>query len=103
MIKAAAAIALLVVVALFGREAAARLPAFAAWVQSLGVWGPLAFIAGYGVAAVLLIPGVLLTFAAGALWGLGHMSTVALVGATCLIVSKTSCMTPELPISRSSP
>jgi uncharacterized membrane protein YdjX (TVP38/TMEM64 family) len=64
-----AAIGLLIALLLFGRETASRLPAFAAWVQSLGFWGPLAFILGYAVAATLLVPVVVLTVSAGALWG----------------------------------
>ena len=67
--KLIAAIGFLVALLLFGREAAVRLPTFAAWVQSLGVWGPLAFILGYGLAAILLVPAFLLTLSAGALWG----------------------------------
>jgi uncharacterized membrane protein YdjX (TVP38/TMEM64 family) len=67
--KLIAAIGLLIALLLFGREAASRLPTFAAWVHSLGFWGPLAFVVGYGVAATLLIPVVVLTVSAGALWG----------------------------------
>ena len=73
---------MLIVLLLFGREAAARLPAYAAWVQSLGVWGPAAFIGGYGIAAVLLIPGVWLTIAAGALWGVAYGVIYAMLGAS---------------------
>ncbi len=69
LVKVLALVLPLAVLLLFGREAAARLPTFAAWVQSLGVWGPLAFVAGYGLAAVLLIPAVLLTISGGALFG----------------------------------
>jgi len=69
LLKLIAAIALLVALLLFGRETASRLPVFAAWVQSLGFWGPLVFILGYGVAATLLVPVVVLTVSAGALWG----------------------------------
>lgn len=67
---------------LFGREAALQLPTFAAWVQSLGVWGPLAFVLGYGVAAVLLIPAVLLTLAGGALFGFRRGVVYVTLGAT---------------------
>lgn len=66
---------------LFAREAAARLPQFAAWVQSLGVWGPLAFVAGYALSSLLLMPVVLLTFAAGAMWGFTLGLAYAMVGA----------------------
>lgn len=40
------------------------------WIATLGVWGPLAFAAIYVVAALLLIPGTVLTLAAGAVFGL---------------------------------
>lgn len=67
---------LLVLVALallvtLGRQAGAYLPSFVAWVNSLGVWGPVVFIAGYVVAAVAFVPGSILTLAAGAIFGLG--------------------------------
>ena len=67
---------------LFGREASHRLPAFAAWVQSLGVWGPLAFVLGYGIAAVLLVPAVLLTLAGGAVFGFRRGVVYVMLGAT---------------------
>jgi len=65
----------------FGRGVAGRLPEFAAWVKSLGFWGPAAFILGYGVAAVVLAPAFLLTVTAGAIWGMAGVVYVML-GAT---------------------
>ena len=64
-----------------GREAAGRVPQFAAWVRSLGFWGPAAFVAAYGLAAVLLFPAVLLTLAGGALWGVGLGTVYVMLGA----------------------
>jgi uncharacterized membrane protein YdjX (TVP38/TMEM64 family) len=55
---------------LLGRQGGVYIPIFAEWVKGLGVWGPIAFIAGYVVAAVLFIPGSLLTLAGGAIFGL---------------------------------
>jgi uncharacterized membrane protein YdjX (TVP38/TMEM64 family) len=81
VLKLAAAVTVLVAVAVSGRQSASQLPAFAAWVQSLGVWGPLAFVAGYTVAAVFLMPAFLLTMAAGALWGLFPGVVYAMAGA----------------------
>ena len=49
--------------------------------QSLGFWGPLAFIGGYGIAAVVLAPAFLLTITAGAIWGMTGVIYVML-GAT---------------------
>ncbi len=53
----------------FGRRAAAGLPQFATWVDSLGPLGPLVFVAGYAAAVVGFVPGSLLTLAGGALFG----------------------------------
>lgn len=77
-LAAAAAAGLLLV----GREAPAAMPRFTAWVQGLGAWGPLAFMAGYGIAAVVLLPAVLLTLAAGVLFGLVKGVIYVMLGAT---------------------
>jgi uncharacterized membrane protein YdjX (TVP38/TMEM64 family) len=58
------------------------MPAFFSWIESLGVWGPVAFVLGYVVATVLLVPGALLTIAAGAIFGLWKGTLVVFVGAT---------------------
>jgi uncharacterized membrane protein YdjX (TVP38/TMEM64 family) len=55
---------------LLGRSAGAYLPRFAAWVDGLGVWGPLVFILGYAAAVVAFVPASLLTLAAGAIFGI---------------------------------
>ena len=73
------AVALLLVV---GRRLGALIPAFAAWVDGLGVWGPAAFVAGYALATVAFVPGSLLTLAAGAIFGLGKGTALVLVAAT---------------------
>lgn len=67
-----------------GREldVAEHLPRFAAWVDSLGFWGPVVFVLGYAVATVAFIPGVLLTLAAGAMFGLLEGTLYVFVGAT---------------------
>lgn len=41
------------------------------WIQSLGIWGPVAFTALYIVATVCVIPGSFLTLLGGATFGLG--------------------------------
>lgn len=73
------ALGLLVVV---GRTVGGSVPVFAQWVQGLGAWGPLAFIAGYVVATVAFIPGSLLTLAAGAIFGVPRGVAYVLAGAT---------------------
>jgi uncharacterized membrane protein YdjX (TVP38/TMEM64 family) len=54
----------------------------AAWVERLGVWGPLVFVGLYGVAPALLVPGAVLTLAAGALFGPFIGALLSLTGAT---------------------
>src|SRR5439155_7274620 len=63
-------IAALVAVVVLGRQVGGYVLGFAAWVQGLGVWGPVVFIAGYVLATVAFVPGALLTLAAGAIFGL---------------------------------
>ncbi|MBI3303575.1 MAG: TVP38/TMEM64 family protein, partial [Deltaproteobacteria bacterium] len=65
-------VAAVVMLIVLGRRAGAYLPQFAMWVNSLGVWGPIVFIAGYTAAAVAFVPGSLLTLAAGAIFGLAQ-------------------------------
>ena len=41
--------------------------AIVAWVEGLGVWGPLVFVGVYGLAPALFFPGAVLTIAGGVL------------------------------------
>src|SRR4030095_15020561 len=52
------------------------------WIGKLGPWGPVIFIGIYIVAAVLFIPGSVLTLGAGALFGVVLGSVCASIGAT---------------------
>ncbi len=56
------------------------------WVRSYGIWAPILFAGIYAVATVLVLPGSVLTIAAGALfgpvWGTLYSLTGATVGAT---------------------
>jgi uncharacterized membrane protein YdjX (TVP38/TMEM64 family) len=79
---AAAAAAALVALALVGHEAAAVIPRFAAWVEGLGAIGVVVFVLGYAAGAVLLVPGSLLTLAAGAVFGLARGVAIVFAGAT---------------------
>lgn len=69
---------------------------FAQWVQSLGPWAPLAFIAGYTVATIAVMPAFLLTLAAGALWGFWFGLLLAMAGAvsgaTCAFLGARSVL-----------
>lgn len=75
-------LAALVAVIVLGRVAGGYVPRFAAWVDGVGVWGPVAFIAGYAIATVAFVPGSLLTLAAGAVFGLVEGTAFVFIGAT---------------------
>jgi uncharacterized membrane protein YdjX (TVP38/TMEM64 family) len=79
ILLAAGTLAILIVA---GRRLAALIPEFAAWVESLGVWGPIVFVAGYVLATVAFVPGSLLTLGAGAIFGLGQGTALVLIAAT---------------------
>lgn len=66
---------------LLGREAASLVPRFAAWVEAQGAWAPVLFIGGYALATVAVVPGAVLTLAAGAIWGLWRGTLIAFSGA----------------------
>jgi uncharacterized membrane protein YdjX (TVP38/TMEM64 family) len=80
--RIAGVLVVLVLLFLLGREAGGVIPRFAAWVQGLGVLGPLVFVLGYAVATVAFVPGSLLTLAAGAIFGLAEGTAYVLVGAS---------------------
>jgi uncharacterized membrane protein YdjX (TVP38/TMEM64 family) len=75
-------LAFLAAVILGGRQIAGYIPRFAAWVEELGVWGPVVFILGYAIAAIAFVPGSLLTLAAGVIFGLVKGTIYTLIGAT---------------------
>ncbi len=64
-----------------GRLAGGYVPAFATWVDGLGLWGHVIFIVGYAVAVVAFIPGSVLTLAAGAIFGVAEGTAVVFVAA----------------------
>lgn len=76
------AVALLVALVWGGRELASLVPRFTEWVDGLGPWGPVAFVAGYALAVVGFVPGSILTIAAGAIFGVRVGVLVVLAGAT---------------------
>jgi uncharacterized membrane protein YdjX (TVP38/TMEM64 family) len=79
---AAAIVVIVAALMLAGRQVAGFVPAFVAWVDGLGWWGPALFIAGYVVATVAMVPGTVLTLAAGAVFGIGWGFVWVLTGAT---------------------
>jgi uncharacterized membrane protein YdjX (TVP38/TMEM64 family) len=58
------------------------LASFLDWVQHIGPWGAVAFGAAYVPAAVLFVPGSLLTLAAGFLFGLVKGTVIVSLGST---------------------
>jgi uncharacterized membrane protein YdjX (TVP38/TMEM64 family) len=73
------AVALLTIV---GRQVGSYVPIFTDWVDGLGPWGPVAFMFGYAVAVVALIPAVWFTLAGGALFGILQGTLYAFVAAS---------------------
>ncbi|MEE9292424.1 MAG: TVP38/TMEM64 family protein [Acidobacteriota bacterium] len=69
-------------VVVLGYQARGYVSQFTLWLDGLGPWGPVAFIAGYIVATVAFVPGFLLTLAAGALFGLARGILFVFVAAT---------------------
>lgn len=76
------ATAALMALLLLGRYAGSYLPAFASWVDGLGVWGPVVFMLGYALAVVAFVPGSILTLAAGAIFGLLEGTLYVFIAAT---------------------
>lgn len=52
------------------------------WIDGLGAWGPIAFVAIYNLATVLFLPGSLLTLGGGAIFGLWKGSILVFIAAT---------------------
>ncbi len=55
---------------------------FLEWVQGIGPWGAVLFAAAYVPAAVLLVPGSLLTLAAGFIFGVVKGTAIVSLGST---------------------
>lgn len=72
----------LVAVLALGRWAGGYLPAARAWVESLGAWGPVAFVGLYAAATVAFVPASLLTLAAGAIFGVPFGTALVWIAAT---------------------
>jgi len=81
-LKVFAGVVALVALVLIARRGGALLPQFAAWVDGLGVWGPVVFILGYAAATVAFLPGSILTLVAGAIFGLTKGAIYAFIAAT---------------------
>ncbi len=84
--KIAIGVGAAVLLYLLAREAGGYVPALAAWVETLGFWGPLAFILVYALAVIGFVPGALLTLAGGAIFdlveGTIYVFVAAVIGST---------------------
>jgi uncharacterized membrane protein YdjX (TVP38/TMEM64 family) len=76
-----AAVAAVVVLVLLGRQLGAQVDNFVRWVDGLGAWAPVVFVAGYALATVAFVPGSLLSLAAGALFGVFGGAVYVFLGA----------------------
>lgn len=70
-----------------------RLTELRTWIDALGAWGPLAFIAIYVLATVAMIPGSGPTVIAGglfgSLWGTVYVSIASTTGAAlCFLIAR---------------
>jgi uncharacterized membrane protein YdjX (TVP38/TMEM64 family) len=75
-----AAAALVVAIAVLGREVGEHLRAMDDWIAGLGVWGPVAFAVLVVVATSLLVPDTALAIAAGALFGVAEGGAAMVTG-----------------------
>ncbi|MBV8764817.1 MAG: TVP38/TMEM64 family protein [Hyphomicrobiales bacterium] len=55
---------------------------FDAWIQGLGIWGPIVFLLVYVIAIVLLVPASVMTLAAGLAFGLAAIPLVVVAAST---------------------
>jgi uncharacterized membrane protein YdjX (TVP38/TMEM64 family) len=78
------AIGLLALAALWfvAREVGDAIPRVAAWIEGLGFWAPVIFIAAYAASVVALVPASILTLAAGAIFGLLKGTVYTFIAAT---------------------
>ena len=58
------------------------LASFLEWVQGIGPWGAVLFAIAYVPAAVLFVPGSLLTLGAGFVFGLAKGTVIVSIGST---------------------
>lgn len=84
VLKAAALVMAISVLIIVTRvlPVASWLEAVVAWTSGLGLWGIATLVAVYMVAAVLFVPGSLLTLGAGAVFGLAWGTLAASLGGT---------------------
>ncbi len=82
LLKPLLVVIVVIVIGLLARQLGGYVPALATWVEGLGLWGPLAFVAAYVAATVLFVPGSVLTLAGGAIFGVVQGTLIVWVAAT---------------------
>lgn len=65
-----------------GQLASPYLPGFSAWVHSLGAFAPIAFVLGYVLVTICMMPAFLLTMAGGAVFGVLQGTILVFIGST---------------------
>lgn len=81
LLRIAIALLALVGVVLAGRALGGYVEPFRAWVEGLGVLGPVVFVLGYAAAVVAFVPGSALTLAGGAIFGVLQGTLLVFVAA----------------------
>jgi uncharacterized membrane protein YdjX (TVP38/TMEM64 family) len=82
MKRGIAIVLIVIALVILGRYLGASVAPFAQRVERLGPLGPIAFIAGYAIACIALVPASLLTLAAGAIFGIVRGTIYTLIGAS---------------------
>jgi uncharacterized membrane protein YdjX (TVP38/TMEM64 family) len=68
--------------AVMGRYWGDSLPSLLEWVRGQGATGAIVFVAVYALATVAMVPGSLMTLAAGAVYGVANGTALVMAGAT---------------------
>ena len=66
---------------MLGRLLSPYLPQFSAWVHTLGMWAPFAYVAAYIVVVIMMLPAFLLIMVGGAVFGVVKGTALAMCGA----------------------
>jgi uncharacterized membrane protein YdjX (TVP38/TMEM64 family) len=82
MKRGIALILVLIALVVLGRLLGASVAPFVQKIDHLGALAPIAFVAGYAIACVALVPASLLTLAAGAIFGIVWGTVYTVIGAS---------------------
>jgi uncharacterized membrane protein YdjX (TVP38/TMEM64 family) len=82
ILRLLAGIVAIIALLTLGRQLGSYFLEFGEWVNGLGWWGPLIFMAGYIAATVAFVPGSALTLTAGAIFGIVNGTVYVFIAAT---------------------